>query len=177
MKKPENLGQLVRAWREASGLSYAAMAKLISAAMGKYFKYQNLQNLEKEQEIPIERPLYLHELAIVMGTTTGDLLALKMPPPLGAPRDTAQGSPDEPERGTPNVKVTEFSRNDFMRIYDTLTPSQTQLLARLMSAVGLVPGSEVEVTLRWKSEGNSGEPTKISDGLNVDQGRAKRLRT
>jgi transcriptional regulator with XRE-family HTH domain len=71
----QTLGELVKKWRERSGLTHPQFARLI----GQGVKYQNLQQLETGQS---KHPKYIAHLAKAMGTTTDELLALRMPPPL-----------------------------------------------------------------------------------------------
>jgi transcriptional regulator with XRE-family HTH domain len=77
----DSLGELVRMWREGSGLTLAELADRIGGGV----KWQSLQQLEKAGSL---RPRYLVRLAKAMGTTAEDLEALRMPPFLrgaGAP--------------------------------------------------------------------------------------------
>jgi hypothetical protein len=146
----KELGEIVKSWRDASGLDYAEVARRIAKLKGKPFNWQNIQNLEKSTKA-IKRPLYLLELAKVMGTTVEALLAGVEPPPCD-PTAAGAGSLEEPVAPLIREEATGLSRDDFLRIYDTLNPAQTQLLARLMSALGWVPGVTVEVIPRWKAE-------------------------
>lgn len=72
-----SLGELVKRWREDSGLNLPEFARLIGSGV----KYQNLQQLENGGA---KQPRYIAHLARAMRATVDDLLALRMPPPLGA---------------------------------------------------------------------------------------------
>jgi hypothetical protein len=149
----KSLGELVKAWRAASGLSQSELARLIESERGKPFPYQNIQNLElsAERGAPIERPNYLPELARVMRTTVESLLALDMPGPYD--KDHAGGNivRETPDASRLSAFPHALPRDEFLRIYETLSPPQTLLLARLMAAVGFVPGVTVEVKPIWDS--------------------------
>lgn len=69
----DSLGDLVRTWREGSGLSMAELAERIGGGV----KWQSLQQLEKKGH---GQPRFLVGLAKAMGTTAEDLQALRMPP-------------------------------------------------------------------------------------------------
>ncbi|HEU6454130.1 MAG TPA: helix-turn-helix transcriptional regulator [Roseateles sp.] len=71
----KTLGQLVKDWRLASGLKTAELAALVGGSV----KRQHIEQLEKAGS---RTPRYIANLAKAMGTTTDDLLALRMPPPL-----------------------------------------------------------------------------------------------
>jgi transcriptional regulator with XRE-family HTH domain len=72
----KSLGELVKEWREASGLKTADLAKLVGGTV----KRQHIEQLEKAGS---RTPRYIAELAKAMGTTVDNLLALRMPPPHG----------------------------------------------------------------------------------------------
>lgn len=71
----KTLGDLVKHWREASGLKTADLAKMVGGTV----KRQHIEQLEKAGS---RTPRYIADLAKAMGTTVDDLLALRMPPPL-----------------------------------------------------------------------------------------------
>jgi transcriptional regulator with XRE-family HTH domain len=71
-----SLGELVKTWREGSGLS----ARELADRVGGKVKRQHIEQLEAAGS---RLPRYLPDLAAAMGTTADDLLKLKMPPLLG----------------------------------------------------------------------------------------------
>jgi transcriptional regulator with XRE-family HTH domain len=78
--KPDNIGALVREWRERSGLSVTAFARRAKVS------YQSIQQLEKGE---VEQPRYVDKLAKAMGCSIDDIHALRAPPPLGDGLDKA----------------------------------------------------------------------------------------
>jgi transcriptional regulator with XRE-family HTH domain len=78
----QSLGELVKAWREASGLSQTDLARRAGV------KYQNIQQLENGKA---KQPRYLAALAKAMGASVDDLLARRMPTPTSpGPNDDQQ---------------------------------------------------------------------------------------
>jgi len=70
----ESLGELVKIWRKASGLTQLELAQRVGIA------YQKIQQLESGKT---KQPRYMAALARAMGTSADALLALQMPPKLG----------------------------------------------------------------------------------------------
>lgn len=81
-----SLGDLVKTWREGSGLTTRELADLV----GHKVKRQHIEQLEAVGD---RLPRYLPHLAAAMGTTTDALLKLQMPPLLGAAGELASPAP------------------------------------------------------------------------------------
>jgi transcriptional regulator with XRE-family HTH domain len=73
----KTLGELVKKWREDSGLSRADLARRVGV------EYESIRQLEGASGSKrVKQPRYIGDLAKAMGTTADDLLALRMPPAL-----------------------------------------------------------------------------------------------
>lgn len=94
----DSLGQLVKKWREDSGLNVHEFARLI----GNGVKYQNLQQLEGGRA---KQPKYMVALAAAMNTTVDDLLALRMPPL----KDADPKAPPQPPQNFADKRETSDS--------------------------------------------------------------------
>jgi transcriptional regulator with XRE-family HTH domain len=101
----DSLGELVRKWREDSGLRTGELARRIGGKVTR----QHIEQLEKVgTRVPRS---YLKELARAMGTTVDALMALKMPPPL-----STEGRAAPPPKPVPTPNGTsshEVSDDDF----------------------------------------------------------------
>jgi len=99
------LGELVKEWREKSGLNTTQLARLVSdnarTAEGRKVKRQHIEQLEAAGK---RTPRYIADLARAMETTVDNLLALRMPPakpPLFAYDDPLLDPTLEPDQATP----------------------------------------------------------------------------
>ena len=107
----KTLGELVKTWREGSGLTHPELARRI----GHGVKYQNLQQLEGGKA---KHPRYISHLARAMGTTVENLLALRLPPLL---EDGKQ--PAAPEEAAAGVVLNDMQRR-LLVAFDALIASE-----------------------------------------------------
>jgi hypothetical protein len=134
------LGKALKTWWEREGMNQTEFATHLDIDG---VRYQHIQHVMKGAE-----PRWLRAAAKRLNTTADDLIAGKVPPPRD-PRAAGAGSQEEPVAPLIREEATGLSREEFLRVYDTLNPTQTQLLARLMAALGWVPGVKVEVIPKW----------------------------
>lgn len=78
----DTLGELVKTWRESSGMKLSEFARLVASydprPVEERVKYQDIQNLERGKA---KKPRYMLALARAMGCTVEDLEELRAPPP------------------------------------------------------------------------------------------------
>jgi hypothetical protein len=120
----DTLGDLVKEWREESGLGLAGLARLINKAAGEdLVTYQNIQQLEAGN-----KPRYMRWLAKAMGTTVEDLEALKKPPSLKATPSglAAKAQPTAPPPSSIAADIERIARH--MNSVDELTRSMAKPL-------------------------------------------------
>jgi transcriptional regulator with XRE-family HTH domain len=147
-----SLGELVKEWREESELSLTELAKLCGTGV----KYQNIQQLESGD---VQQPKYLAALAKAMGTTVDDLLALKMPPPIG--KGAGKARPVSATLTSEKAKAIDVAPNEeaaiarFLAAY-RLLPTTEQ--ARLLSDLDAKAAGYKEVLARFNVEPDTEVP-------------------
>lgn len=80
------LGELVRDWRVASGLTMTQLAQRCSTPGNRVYQ----QSISQFEAGEVSQPRYLPQLAKVMRCTVDDLLQGRIPPPLRAARPTGK---------------------------------------------------------------------------------------
>lgn len=168
----EDLDDPARAWQQVDAELQARHAKHLTPAdwhaLGRALGVarNTANNWRARKRLPAHQ---WQQIADYFGWTLDRLLGRQEPAPTG--------SQDEPAASHLHGAAVAFSRDDFVRIYDTLSAPETQLLARLMAAVGFVPGVTVEVIPRWNpAEPDSGSPKRLADGMGDTIRVAKRTR-
>jgi hypothetical protein len=148
MDDQEELSDAQRAWRQVNEELAARAEKHQTPgdwhALGRALLVarNTANNWRERKRLPPDR---WQAVADYFGWTVDYLLGRELPP------DRGGRSQEEPATPLIHTQGTGLSRDDFLRIYDNLTSDETQLLARLMSALGWASRAKVEVKL-WKKD-------------------------
>lgn len=163
-----SLGELVKAWRTGSNLNLPQFAGLI----GDGVKYQNLQQLENGGA---KQPRYIAALAKAMGTTSDDLLALRMPPLLGKapPPAVAAVTADAPP-AAPSVIAL------LTALLGAAPPEQREVISSLLAGLAKAPTNPVYAqTLRELLEPGTAAktttPKLVASGSDENLGPSSKL--
>lgn len=149
-----------KTWWEREGMkSPTEFAKYLGIP---YQKIQHVMN-------GTGQPRWLPDAAKKLGTTSDDLLAGKVPQARreGAGLDINQASSSVNEPVEPQIHGTTLmlSREQIRVVCDNLSDDQTQLLARLMVALGWVPGIKVEVGTWIRNDLTDSQRKMLGDGM------------
>lgn len=106
----ENLGELVKKWREDSGLNASELAHCVrSHALTTAGLKCQRQHIEQLEAAGNRVPRYLPDLARAMHTTVDDLLALRMPKPFGPKAASAPAAPPADFRDRREVSDSDWA--------------------------------------------------------------------